>query len=271
MGFDHVTYAVEGLLRTLEDKLPAKLAEQDLARRAKVVCPIGPYTIPAGGRIAVQGTELGLTAGVRTAAQLRDEINAAVAGVASADSGGRLVFASTVAPTALVPTALRFRKPDAGTDALPALGLRHVWSDRQVLAIASPAPRFLDRDLVSGDIVRQPTVCVERATEVAEDPQRSGSFRVAIRCSVYFPGAGTLKRATREAVSAFVAQMSAVIREGDDRGTGVVGSSQQFPNIFECNVRRLQQETTVWMLGNAKTALPFGRAWPEYDVGLYDA
>lgn len=99
---------VASLLREwLLQELPASVATVNASRAASVRAPQpGPYTIPASGSLKVSITDkagsttsIALTAGSRTTAQLVTEINAAVAGIASADTDDHLVLTSTTAPS----------------------------------------------------------------------------------------------------------------------------------------------------------------------------
>lgn len=92
-------------------KLPASCLTINNARAAFLRAPgPGPYTIPASAvlRISLDGTnytDVSLTAGSRTTAQLVTEINTAMgATIASADSDDKLLLTSTTTPSYVAST-----------------------------------------------------------------------------------------------------------------------------------------------------------------------
>lgn len=110
--------------------LPAKVAEVNATRAAALKSPwAGPFTITAGQKLGICITqnsdtfvEVSLTAGSRTATQLAADINgtSGLSGVASADTEGRLLLTSLLAPTTSAPSKLALRGSTA--DANAALG-----------------------------------------------------------------------------------------------------------------------------------------------------
>jgi hypothetical protein len=106
-------------------KLPAACVAVNLLRAATLLAPgPGPYTIPSGaklklsltGKSSTEMTEVTLTSGSRTTAQLVTEINTAMgASVASADTEDRLLLTSTTPPSFVAVTLV-------ATDSIIAVG-----------------------------------------------------------------------------------------------------------------------------------------------------
>ena len=146
--------AAKALRDFLLVQLPAKATAVNLLRAAVLTAPwAGPYTIPAGAILRV-GTALGtytnvtLTSGSRTAAQLAADIEAvpALAGLAAADTASRLALTSLVAPTATVPSILAIGPDNAGTDGAAtgsnaALGFDAGGNHVQTSAVVAPTYR----------------------------------------------------------------------------------------------------------------------------------
>lgn len=270
-------YAVEALFQTLRDHLPSALLTADAARRARVVAKKGPYNIVAGTGdvLNVKGTGASatakaLTAGAaRTAAQVAADINGGggVPGVlASADADGRLVLTSTAAPTSAQVAQVRVEK---GT-AEEALGLAHRWRDSVIAALGTPAPRFVERDIAHEDQVTGPAVFLEQLRSVPVQPLRTELHRVAVRLHVLYPGPIGEFSATLEGVTAFARELLKVPAAGDGRGLLMIGGTALGAQIVICEPRGMQVQPIVWSIGNGPAALPIGRAFPEFEIEVYD-
>lgn len=108
-------------------KLPAQVTTRNAARAAVLTsATAGPFTIPAAASLAISldGTNFtaaALTSGSRTAAQVAADVNAAVPGIASALTDGRLKLLSTSTPSAPTTASALHLAADA-TGANEALG-----------------------------------------------------------------------------------------------------------------------------------------------------
>jgi hypothetical protein len=95
--------AVEGLRRTLLEKLPARVTAYNLAAGAVLRAIPGPYTVPATSTLTLAstrestGTTVSLTAGSRTATQVAAEITGVSGITASADNGTLVLTAAAPA------------------------------------------------------------------------------------------------------------------------------------------------------------------------------
>lgn len=111
MGVRAEQLACSALRDWLLLQLPAKVAAVNALRAPVLQSPYaGPYTVTSGMKLHVAlnasdgpFTDVALTAGTRTAAQVASDVNgtAGLSGVASADSDGRLLLAGA-APTAAI-------------------------------------------------------------------------------------------------------------------------------------------------------------------------
>lgn len=125
--------------------LPAKVAAVNATRFASLKASTpGPYTITAGQTLGIAPTyasttftNIALTTGSRTTAQLVSQINAAMsATIASADEQDRLVLTSTHAPDA-TPSKLWLR-PNVATDANATFGWDPGGEKAQTTQLVAP-------------------------------------------------------------------------------------------------------------------------------------
>lgn len=267
---DRSSYAIRALLWSLRRDLPAALALADTTRRATVICPPGPYVIPALGTVILNGTTVSLTAGSRTAAQVAAQINAAITGLASVDTSLGLVLASATAPTATAPS---FVEVGNGT-ANEVLGLVAGDSDRVVQAIGSPRVRFFERQLGLLDDWDGPVVAFEREIRDApQTPLRLNAAIINISLLAVVPGFADCASAAHEAISAFAQVLAGVIRAGDGRAASnaeyLVGGETYGSLIEKAEVGPVSVSYTE--RGNKVTRLPYGVAQIPIEVRLYDA
>lgn len=151
--------------------LPAQVATVNAARAAVLKAPnAGPYTVPSGATLHISiadkagaDSDILLTSGSRTAAEIAVEVNAAVTGIAAADDDGRLVLTSTSAPVSGTPSVMAVGADTTGANA--ALGWSTAGDFAITSAIVAPTPRG---------------VCDGLPLEGYFDPAASGSGRVLV-------------------------------------------------------------------------------------------
>lgn len=267
---DRATYATQALLWSLRRDLPAALTAADVTRRAKVVCPPGPYTIPAAGTLIINGTTIALTAGSRTATQVAAEINASIPALASVDASLGLVLTGAAAPTATAPSTITVYDGTANE----ALGLQAGDSDRIVQAIGTPRVRFFERQLALLDDWDGPVVAFEREVrDTSQVPLRLDAAIINIALLAVVPGFPDCAAAAHEAVSAFAQALAGVIRTGDGRASSnaenLIGGETYGSLIEKAEVGPVA--VSYAERGNKTTHIPYGVAQIPIEVRLYDA
>lgn len=261
---DRITYAQRALFWSLRRSLPAALAALDTSRRAKVICPPGPYTIPAAGTVVLDGTTVALTAGSRTATQVAAEINASIAALASVDASSGLVLTSAVAPTEDDPACITV---GAGT-ANEALGLMAGDSDSVVLALGSTRPRLLERELEWPAAYDAPTIGIDGVVrDVSVSPLRQDEAIVSIALACLVPGVAGYHESARERTQAVVAAVADVIRAGDGRAGYLVGGEVYGDSIIKAEPG--DPSIRMGSIGRQQAALPFGLATLPVTVRVY--
>lgn len=261
---DRITYAQRALFWSLRRSLATALATLDTTRRARVICPPGPYTIPSSGTVIVNGTTIALTAGSRTAAQVAAEVNASLPGVASADASSGLVLASTGAPTEADPAEVIIGDGTANA----ALGLVAGDSDSVICALGSTRPRLLERELEWPGHYDAPTVGIDGIVrDVSVAPLRQDEAIVSIALACLVPGVAGYHEAARERTQAFVAAVADVIRVGDGRAGYLVGGEVYGDQIIKAEPG--DPSIRMGSLGRQQAALPFGLATLPVTVRVY--
>jgi hypothetical protein len=269
---DRETHAIRGLFRTLRDQLPAKLAELDAARVARVVFPPGPYTIPSTAKLKVNSQEFDLTAGSRTAAQIATELNDLdpTGWTASADAGGALVLTGNDAPTKAVPSQVLIREASANA----ALGIVAGDDDSKVAALSDPPVRFLERAPQATDVAfrMSPIVAVRRDGAQWDRPLDSETSQVRVELHVVFPGPMGEIGATMDALRALCGAIYRVVEEGDGRGRNMVGREYADENGMQVVVARplpLQVEPTVIPELADMGRVPLAQGYPAFEVEVF--
>lgn len=254
-------YARDALLRHLLDHLPAELEARDQQRHARVVCRPGPYEIPEGATLTINGETAVLEAGTRSAETIAGELE--LEGVeASVDADGRLVLRSAQAPGPDGASALEV----GGGTANGVLGLRagaevEIPLSHPELLVYDHGPDVARVDLTG------PTICFVESQQVPQRERESALVR--IRLEVFMPGPQAEDRATLRAVSELVAAINAVIARGDGRGQHMVGG-QAYERILRAFPMQWRVRDHVWQLADGRVARPFGRAQPEYEIRVWD-
>lgn len=261
---DVASYALAALMRTLKDELPGRLSTLDASRIGKVVCPPGPYTIPASGGLVLNGVAVSLTAGSRTAAQVAVEINATV-GItvsAAADADGRLEISAPSAPAAAVASEVRIDEATANE----ALGLAH-GDGSLVLALGARRMAFLERAWRITDGVPRPTLSLETFSTARRQPVRLDLEPVQLRLLLLFPGMGS-EAATQEAVRAIASELADVVADGDGRGPHLVGGETYGESIELARVTSVRLEPTAAQFGSGN--LFVAAAHIDVEIGVYN-
>lgn len=259
--------AIRAVFLTLRDFLPARLLAADETRRARVLCAAGPYTLPAGEWTVGGETVTVLVPGSYTAGEVAQIINdAGIDGITATDSHGRLVLTGPLAG----PNAPSVVKVGGGPVAA-ALGLSEEGGFESAvrLAIGTPAPMLLDRQMTANDARTRPTVAL--AANIAPSarpvlPVSTGLSLVSLRLVVVVPGWPGEERAQQEAASSFADCVVATILEGDGRGPCMVGGPEFGAAICRCTPRGPTQEQTVSAVETALGVVSLGTATIDLEI-----
>jgi hypothetical protein len=258
------TRALQALVATLRDGFPARLAAADATRFAKVVAAKGPYTVPAGALLTVNGTTVQVSSGTRTASQVALECTV-LGTTASADADGRLVITSNTAAAAGLPSKVEI----GGGTANAVLGLVERHSSAVRMAIGSPAPLIFEHEIPTSVPADRILVGVEAplaTTPVA--PVKGNVHAVRIGIVIVVPGVMGEREPTLEAVRAVAAELDATIRTGDGGGRNQVGGAVYGENVISC--LRIRSIADPQLQREPRTGAIFGVVAEEYEVRVYD-
>jgi hypothetical protein len=255
--------ALRATFLTLRDSLPARLAAADATRAATIRCAAGPYTLPTGV-LTVAGEDVAITAGTYTAAALAALI--VVDSVTASDEAGRLVLTGP-APQANLPSVVKV----GGGAVAAALGLLEEagFSEEARLAIGSPAPLFLERQVGKTDLAARPIVALAGSyipTSRPVLPLSTGLHTVTLRLTCTVPGWSGLERATQEAAGSLMDEVIAVLLAGDGRGSCLVGGPVVGANICRATPRGPLQEVTATSVDSTVGPIPVGVAVLDIEV-----
>lgn len=234
--------AVDAALDFLRRYLPAQVSTVNASRYAALKSAlVSPFTIPAGATLKLSAssqeatpTDVALTSGVRTSAQVVAEITAAaVPGLtASADSDGRVVLTATAAPASGAPSVVVVARD--GTDSVAASGVNAAfgWSEggEHIELPAIIAPSW--RGIVDGRAITAPDmgggfwVLLGDRESVPTDPGlRKDTYNVTIKGEVWRPfGASAVQHRTREAITSCMRAVRELIAS-DVKGGPYLGRS----------------------------------------------
>jgi hypothetical protein len=236
--------AVRALKEYLLRALPAKVTTLNAVRAAVVKAgKAGNYTVSAGMTLQVGTgretlTQVPLTAGARTAAQVAAEIDAAVAGVtATADSLGRVVITADNAPVEGTESCVVIGPDNLGASST-ATGVNRLfgWNEQgtHCLRSALVAP---DTDAVSEsspghyDLGRSMWVVMGRRAVEPRENIRSDVYRVAIAAEILVAEpTGDMRAAVELAESAARAVREVVT---DDRTLDGVVHLTELPSLVQ--------------------------------------
>lgn len=261
---DVTTYAVRALMRTLRDRLPARLAALDADRRAQLVCAPGPYKFAAAAELVLNGEEVTIPGGTYAASELADLLG--FSSLEVGEVGGRLVV---TAPVATEAEASQIQVGAAAANEV--LGIHEALDDQVLLALASPSPIFLARSLMATDIdVTRPVVAIDREGTRPGSPYTTGERLVTVRLEVLYPGPVGARGETLEAIHALAAAIMQTVADGDERGPYLVGDIAWGERVSVCRPVSLQVEPTVRTFGRGTNTHPIGRAMPEFEIQVWD-
>lgn len=229
---------VQALREYLLRYLPAKVAQLNALRAATLKSAlVEPFTVPAGAVLRLSATsqevaptDVTLTAGVRTSAQVVADITAAaVPGLtASADEVGRLVLTATAAPAVGAPSVVVVARDSGRTGSNEAFG----WSDGgehfEVAALVSPSWRGVvdGRPLTAPDMGQGFWVLLgNRTVRPTHTGIRRDTYNVALSVEVWRPfSANAPAHRSREAISSCVRAVKELIEAGEGRYLGRYGA-----------------------------------------------
>jgi hypothetical protein len=228
--------AVDSLVAFLRRWLPAKVAALNALRQAVLTSALsGPFTIPSGAVLRLQGTgssptNVTLTSGSRSATQVAADINAAsVPGItASADAVGRLVLTSTAAPAASAPSIVIVAQDTGPTGSNAALGWAEGGEHFETVALAAPSWRGVvdGRPLTAPDMGQGFWVMVGNRTARPTDRGiRRDTYNVAVLVDLWRPWSiHAPPHRTREAISSCVRAVRELVESDDGRYLGRQGA-----------------------------------------------
>lgn len=204
-------------------KLPASCATINAARAAYLRAPgPGPYTIPASAvlklGLTATTTNVSLTAGSHTTAQLVTEINTAMgATIASADTDDKLLLTSTTAPsfhaTTLAPTNSGLIIGADTTGANVALGFERGGQRAVTTPVLPPGPDgvcdgFPVAGLFNPSALGKGRVLVtigQRTSQPTQDNPRRFEWDTLLDCAVFRDEPQQVQHQTREGIQAALA------------------------------------------------------------------
>lgn len=266
MANDPRSIAVESLFLTLADRLPAILVARDLLRLAKRRCKVGPYVLPVGASITVNGTAYPLTSGSRTAAQVAAEAGP-LASAEADGTGSRLVFASATAPTREAPSSVRF-EGEAST--LSVLGLTSGGpSDVAEACVSDPLPALSETEPGEITMIDRPLIF---CSDSISGPYRKGSLRqrmhaVKVQLEVWVPGDFALPiRTTLERALELERGIAATLRAGDSRAPFFVGGTAAGAHVVQAKPADLTARTQVFQFRNGGATIPVAIARPVIEM-----
>lgn len=229
-GMEGEAVVVRAVREYLLAYLPGKVAQLNALRAAALKsATVETFTVPASSSLLLAadrssaGTTVNLTAGVRTAAQVAADINAAaVPGVTATTDGGRVVLIATATPAQDAPSVVSVKasavNPVFGWDA----GGEHVITSGLV------APGW--RGVVDGwpvtvpDMGRSFWVILGDRNSVPISPDvRRDEVLVTLDVTVIKPEANMSPHRSREAISSCVRAVRELLTTTDGRYLGRAG------------------------------------------------
>lgn len=232
--------AVDALVTYLRQKLPAKVTALNELRAAALTSALaGPFTVPAGAVLRLTAdagttpTDVTLTDGTRTAAQVADDINNAVPSVsgiiASADTFGRLVLTTGVPFGSSVSSVILAEDVQNGvaTGSNEAFGWAQGGEHVETAALTAPSWRGVvdGRPLTAPDMGQGFWVMVGNRTVKPTHPGiRRDTYLVTLTVDIWRPwSAAAPPHRTREAISSCVRAVRELVEADDGRYLGRQG------------------------------------------------
>lgn len=230
--------AVQALREYLLRYLPAKVAQLNTLRAATLKSAlVEPFTIPSGAVLRLSATsqevaptDVALTAGVRTSAQVAADVTAAaVPGLtASSDEAGRLVLTADAAPASGAPSVVVVARDSGRTGSNEAFGWADGGEHSEVPALVAPSWRGVcdGQPLTAPDMGQGFWVLLGNRTAKPTHPGiRRDTYTVTITTEVWRPfSANAPPHRTREAISSCVRAVRELVESGDGRYLGRQGA-----------------------------------------------
>lgn len=264
MATHPTTRAVRAFAATIRDSFAARLVAADAARFAKVVAKKGPYSIPAGATLIVNGTSVPLAQGSRTAAEVALECTV-LGTTASADADGRLTITSNTAAAEGVPSKVEI----GGGTANAALGLVERQSSSVVMALGAPAPLVFEHEIPPGVPADRILIGLEAPLSTTPSaPYKGDMHPVRIGVVIVVPGVIAEREPTLEAARAVAAELDATVRSGDGGGRNQIGGAVYGAGIVSC--LRIKTSADPQLQREPRTGALFGVVAEEYEVRVYD-
>jgi hypothetical protein len=229
---------VDALLDYLRRYLPAKVAQLNPLRVAVLKSAlVAPFIIPSGAVLRLSATsqesaptDVTLTSGTRTAAQVVADITAAsVPGItATADAVGRVVLTATATPAPGAPSVVVVARDNGNTGSNAAFGWAEGGEHIEVPALVSPSWRGVvdGRPLVAPDMGQGFWVMLGNRNSVPDkEGIRRDLFKVTVSVEVWRPfSANAPPHRTREAITACARAVRELILTTDGRYLGRQGA-----------------------------------------------
>lgn len=230
--------AVDALLAYLRLKLPAKVSSLNSSRAAVLTSALaGPYTVPVGAVLRLASgsheatpTDVALTDGSRTAAQVAADIEAVgVSGLtASADAAGRLVLTADNAPAVDAPSCVIVAQDVDGDGLATGSNVVFGWAEGgehfETQALTAPSWRGVvdGRPLTAPDMGQGFWVMVGNRTARPTNPGiRRDTYLVTMTVDLWRPwSASAPPHRSREAISSCVRAVRELVESDDGRYLG---------------------------------------------------
>lgn len=220
---------VDALRDWLRLKLPAQVATVNASRKAVLKTPAaGPFEVGSNKvlRLSTQRrdgsfTEVPLTAGTRTAAELAADIEAVLPNVAEADDEGRLVLTSTTVPEGIT-ASLMCVGPDNGTGINGALGFDAGGEYQRNAPLVAPGVRGVaDGFPTQPDMGRGFWVIVgdRRVRPIEPQPRRDESI-CQVELAIFHPATANEMHRNRNAIQAALQCVREVLMTSEGRQLG---------------------------------------------------
>lgn len=272
--------AADALRAFLLLRLPARVAAVNATRAAVLTAPwAGPYVIPIGAVLGVGAVPLYISLNPdlyveRTAADLADDINAWVPGIASADADGRLVLTDLSTPEPGAPSVMAIGVDNGGeVDGAPtgsnaALGFNPGGERVVRSALAAPSLRGVmdgwpvTADFQGGGVIN--IVIGDRSSDDIGEKRRNEKL-VGLDVTILWADPASARHRNREGIASAVRCVREVINTDQTLGRAAFG------DIVYCDDGPCQISGLPFNFGSEKGApLLFDGASMRIDVKVFE-